>query len=630
MPAPEELHRGFKLGEWEVLPGQRILRSGDEEEHPEPKVFDVLMALARRDGELVTREELIEEIWDNRPIGDEPINRCVHLLRGHLGDKDQRYVKTMHRKGYRLNMPVELDSTALPSVEELRHDERVRNQGRFWMVVAAIIVTVLIAVFMRYVRQPIAPSDIESLAVMPFEFQGDDPADEYLASGFQGEVVRSLHRIPGLRVKQVSVDYSQLGRIGIQDVFDDLGADAMLSGTLQILNGELKVSYGIADTRSGIEIAGNDVQGTRTEIYALQERLALLVRNELLGDAPQELLNASRPSNLDAHDRYMRGVFLLERRAEGSNLQEAIELLQQTINLDPGFGPAYLQLATAYALKPDYRHAPLEKNLQQALETVERGVEQDERIRDAANAVFGFVFHKQKKWGKAEEYYEKATTARVVDGNAFNWYSRMLAAVGRDRDALEQVQKARQMDPGSAIVNSRVAIALTWLGDDQSAMKFYERSEKLGATGQHFLMGYALSLIRQGRMDEAMVIAQKGAEIAGYRSSWVGPLFEAIADPTRAPTALAAIEEPIASAGLDPRVEITLRTILGDVQGAMDLAFLLAEPEQHFEMDVLFLPELKPLRDHPRFLGLMDKLGVSEYWDERGCTWLNDAVNCPG
>ena len=66
MPTKEELDKGFKLGDWEVLPSRGVLRSGDKEERPEPLVFGLLLELARRDGDLVSKEDLIEALWGGR------------------------------------------------------------------------------------------------------------------------------------------------------------------------------------------------------------------------------------------------------------------------------------------------------------------------------------------------------------------------------------------------------------------------------------------------------------------------------------------------------------------------------------------------------------------------------------
>ncbi len=61
----------------------------------------------------------------------------------------------------------------------------------------------------------------------------------------------------------------------------------------------------------------------------------------------------------------------------------------------------------------------------------------------------------------------------------------------------------------------------------------------------------------------------------------------------------------------------------------MQLASELAGPGSHVEMDLLFLPELRPLREHPDFMPLMATLGVQQYWDEKGCVWLDDSISCP-
>ena len=85
MPTILELEKGLSLGEREVLPKKGVLRRGDEEVRPEPKVLLVLLVLAKRDGDLVTKNELIEEAWDGRAFGDEPI-QC----HGWVGRGDRR------------------------------------------------------------------------------------------------------------------------------------------------------------------------------------------------------------------------------------------------------------------------------------------------------------------------------------------------------------------------------------------------------------------------------------------------------------------------------------------------------------------------------------------------------------
>ena len=109
MPTIEELEAGFRLGDWEVLPSLRVLRRNGEDVSPEPMAFDVLMALAKRDGALVSKDEMYDEVWQGRIFGDEPLQQKISMLRGLFEDKKPyEYIGTVHKKGYRLLKPVEL------------------------------------------------------------------------------------------------------------------------------------------------------------------------------------------------------------------------------------------------------------------------------------------------------------------------------------------------------------------------------------------------------------------------------------------------------------------------------------------------------------------------------------------
>ena len=91
MPSKEEISKGFRIGDWEVYPARGELRCGEQVEKPEPKVMAVLLSLAMRDGDVVTKDELVDEVWGGRATADDPIIRCVFQLRGHLNDREKPY-----------------------------------------------------------------------------------------------------------------------------------------------------------------------------------------------------------------------------------------------------------------------------------------------------------------------------------------------------------------------------------------------------------------------------------------------------------------------------------------------------------------------------------------------------------
>jgi DNA-binding winged helix-turn-helix (wHTH) protein/TolB-like protein len=623
MPTQEDLCKGFTIGDWEVYPGRGVLRCGDREERPEPKVFAVLLALARRDGELVTRDDLVNDVWDGRPTSDEPINRCLSQLRGHLDDRSRphHYIETLQRRGYRLMKPVELH----PQTAEagIANRQKPASSPRLWKILAAVMALGFLGTMVLTTRPWGVDSEIRSIAVLPIDNLSGDPANQYIVDGIKNVLAQHLAEIPGLVIKNTVVRYdgepSTIAAL--------LDVDGVLSGSVQLQDSTLKVTYLVSRGRDNVTIGSGEVDGKLARIFALQERLAAEVRKDLTKNATGETVTVHSP-NADAYNRYMRGMYALDHRGEGDNLEKAIRLFQESIRLDEKFAPSYLSLATAYALMPYYRDVPVLEADRAAIQTVEKGVVVDARIAAAAEAIYGSSYHQEKRWSESEAAYRRATSAPLENPIAFNWYSRMLNSVGRLDDALEQALKAEAIDPDNGVFNSRVAIVYTWLGDSENAHVYFQRANDLGGRSTIHLLAYALLLIRDGRIADAQEIALSGVTMADGNSQWVRPVFAAFADASLADAALAALQQAYADEVLPAEVVVTARTMLGDTDGAMAVARRLEEPGEWFQMDLLFAPELQALRDHAEFMPLLTRLGVVDYWQQAGCEFDGRKAVC--
>ncbi|MDJ0940901.1 MAG: winged helix-turn-helix domain-containing protein [Woeseiaceae bacterium] len=631
MPTEEELGRGFRIGEWDVLPGRGVMRRGDDEERPEPLVMRLLIALAKRDGDLVTHDELVDELWGGRAIGDTPITRAVYQLRKHLGDRERpfTYVETLQRRGYRLMRDVELLDQEPRQEPSSEVDADSGSEWRSSPALRGLVIGVIIvlAASMVWMNNRGTGPDCTSIAVLPFENFSRDPEQQYLSYGFREELVRSLHTVPNLCV--ITANMAGAGS-SIVEIADRLGVDNVLSGGVQRVEDLLKVNYELTDRRAGAVLKSNSLTGDISELFDLQVKVAQSVREDLFPGAGQFLVSASRPSNFDAYNAYLQGLYAFERRGGGSNFVDAQRLFADTIDKDPDFGPAYLQLATATALEPIYLDSDDIDSSSRAVEIAEQGVAVDASIEAAAGAVYGYIYHKRKEWADAELAYERATTARVVDSNAFIWYSRMLASVGRLDASLEQALKAWQMDPDNAVINSRVAMAYSWLGEAARAREFYERANLLGAEGPTHLLSYALFLSSQDEIAASNDVAKFAAAQAGIPEAWIDAVLLGMQDSAATPQALLAVNDAVTAGYLSPQVEVVTRTLLGDIDGAMRVARLLEQPGEAFEMDLLWIPQFLPLRQHPEFLDLMNNIGVTAYWGVLGCKFDNAAVSCPG
>jgi hypothetical protein len=147
-------------------------------------------------------------------------------------------------------------------------------------------------------------------------------------------------------------------------------------------------------------------------------------------------------------------------------------------------------------------------------------------------------------------------------------------------------------------------------------------------------MTNALLLYREGKADDSKTLSLAATELTETPNYWVEPVYRALADPGMRDAALAAVNQAWDEQLIIPDIVLIVRTLLGDLDGgdldgAMEIAELLEDEGEAFSTEMIFVPEIAPLRRHPDFMPLLDRLGIVAYWNELGCTWDGDRVHCP-
>ncbi len=624
MRSNEDLQDGFRLGEWLVYPNREEIVRGDEVLRPQPKVFQVLMALARRDGDLLTRDMLVDEVWGGRPTADDPINRSLSLLRSDLGDRStpHKYVETVPRRGYRLVVPVEPLSEEPAFVEQPPPRISAASVVRILFIVAVILVT---AVAIERALDGTAADPPESIAVLPFSTMSVETTPEYLAVGFKEELVDLLHNAGPYVVKSSNVLYEGEAT----EIADRLNVDSIVTGSVQVINDRVKISYEVIDGENGNVVAVGNLTGGMSGLFELQERVASRVHEDLLGARPATRIETRRPPDPAAYMSYMRGLYAFENRIEPGNLERAIAFFEQTTEEDADFGPAYIRLANAYVLLPD--NAPVDANdaLDKAMAAAEQGKALDEDLRGPASAVIGFVHAQRRDWQNAERFFQVAMNSRVIDANAHHLYSRMLSSVGRLEDATSQARRAHELNPTSAAITSRLALIHTWRGSNDEARHYFGMANELGAGGPTHFLGYAVLLYRTGELADAKLATASGLAGTGISDAWIDPVVSALRDPSQRDAALTVVNAEAAAGRLSLQIEVMVRSLLQDTEGAMTAVSRLESPTRYpFALDVLWIRELDSLRRHESFPGLMTALGISTYWESTLCEFRDATVRC--
>lgn len=627
MPATDDYMRGFRVGEWQVLPERGLLERGGEQRHVEPLVMDVFVVLARHEGDVVTKDQLIADVWHGRPQTDDVITRCISALRKALDDsaKAPQYIETLQKRGYRLMLPVEIaePEDAQPAAAAVLP---ASTRPDFLLIGVAMVAVLAIAAYAFFGPKPRVDvdDDLQSVAVYPFDCLADvAEVSEHLCFGFAEAVIKYLKQAEGVQV----IRFRQPSQARPRDV------KGIVSGSVQIIGNNVRVAAQYADSasREVVEIATAD--GTRNDIFTMQNDIAIELATRVTGIAASRFTLPDPTTSFAAEEAYMLGRYLFEKRTHDATLG-AISEFEKAIRLKPDYGAAWLGLAYAYIIWPDYDiSVDREAVYTKALETIDAGIDADPAIREAAGTVYGFVYHKRQRWFDAIDAFEMAIGSASVQPIAHHWYSWTLASVGRLEDASLHARRALRLDPehpDRAVFASRVAITHLWLNEMAQANRYFEIATRLGLETPMAQLAHSLYLVRSGQIDTAKDIAIRGIEQVGLGTAWVNPVLDGIGDESRRAQAITVFETVAASGELLENAEITVWMLLGEVDRAMRVARRLETEPGLFELELIFIDEFRAFRQHPEFPDFTSAVGLTEYWEKSNCRWLEDRIRCGG
>jgi len=422
MAAEPDLQSEFKFGPFSVLVDRNIVLLKGVEAHLEPKQMKALVALARHQPGVVSKPMFIDEVWEGRNTSDESIAGCIKGLRAALDNdspKSPRYVETIQGRGYRLIVPVDFP-------QEPPKPDISRN----WLpglLVAAAVAAISAYLIIWPTKPP--PPPIDSVVITRFANMSSE-ATQPTVDGITEQLVSTLYEVPNLRIKKGSLPTDSDTARDIANRYD---VGWVVFGSVQQMNGQIKITARIEDKDSVVEWAGT-FPGTDREVFDLHEQVATAIRDAIRGAGEESVTASSKPTSSEAYDKYLLGQFYLEKR-DKTSLDQSVNFFRESIELDPGYGPAYLGLANIYVLLADY--GGREEMFDLAIATADEGVKHDPKIYDAAQTVHGYVHTKRGNWMAATEAFSIATNSSADYPVSHHYHSVLLATVGRIDDSLD-------------------------------------------------------------------------------------------------------------------------------------------------------------------------------------------------
>ncbi len=449
------------------------LRAGGEVRPIEPQVFALLALLIGHRERVVSRDEIIENVWDGRVVSDSAIDSRIKSARHALGDdgKAQRFIKTVHRRGFRFVADARAVGSDAPAV----------GSGSVVLADAGQVATAAAAHGVR-----------PSIAVLPFRHVGAVGRYAALADALPHELISDLARLHWLfviaressfRLRGAEADPGEIGRL--------LGVRYYLSGSVEMIGNRLAVMVELIDTRSGgvvwaehFAVAIEDVHQLREDIRA--HTLAALEIRIPLHEASIARLSVSE--NLDAWSAYHLGLQHMYRFNRTDNAA-ALALFQQAIAMDPGFARAHAGLSFVH-----FQSAFMHHTDDFAGETVlsrqfaMRGLELDP-VDPFVNFAMGRSFWLEGDLQSSLGWLERATTIspHYAQGlYARGWAESLAERSIESRQHVDLAMRLSPLDPlYYAMVGTRALIHMLQ-GEDAEAADWAERAAR--APGAHVLI----------------------------------------------------------------------------------------------------------------------------------------------
>lgn len=471
-----------------------------------------------------------------------------------------------------------------------------------------------------------------SIAVLPFVNLTGDPTKEYLSDGMAEEMINALGQVAGLKVSARTSSFVYKGsNVEVRSIAQELGVGTILEGSVRGAGERIRVSAQLVDARSGYQIWSQSYDRKFADIFELQDELAGAVvhafRRYQNVALPETTARTSPTRNVDAYQLYLQAESVVNGTPE--SFLAAIALYDAALERDPRFARALAGRALNRAALV-WTGSPLAHGIDEAQLDAERALELDPTLA-RAHVVLASLSALRGKWSASEASFSKAIAANPGDADFRGRYAvSLLLPTGQLRKARSVASEARRLAPGSSFAQVVLAFVDQAMGADEEAVRLADSAISRGGDPRQMQPVYASAAARSGRYVEAADHAIKVLPLAirdADGAATVRLAYEALADPSKrqaALTALGSLTRDPAWSRADPRSRQFLLYLYAKL-GALDELYeemnrLLVQGDGSFPAIIaignLWSPEMRPFRQDARFQGLVEHLGLIEYWSE--------------
>ncbi len=456
-----------------------------------------------------------------------------------------------------------------------------------------------------------APAASKSIAVLPFVNMSGDPKNEYFSDGITEEILNALAQISDLKVAARTSAFAFKGKDpDLRKVGEVLDVANVLEGSVQRAGDDVRITAQLIDTRSGYHLWSEKYDRKLTNIFAVEDEISKAIADKLkLQLAGTHVEVAGTTTSSKAHELYLRGLALLAARGPG--VRDAADAFEQAVKLDPQYAQAWGALAEAEQLLPAYVSGNLDDAMARSESAAQRALGIDPNTASALVAMASVYAHRMQ-WARADEPFRRALALAPGDVEGVDQYAQFLNAIGQFEPALVQIDRARQLDPLSAIIGVVRASILMGLRRDADAVAEIEPVLSAHPDFYPACMTAALLYIGLERYADAEAQLRAAARHLRVEPDAKVVLVRGIADPGSRAAALSSLNSAPANADIrgDSLLYSAYLALLGDRDHAIDQLEAYVARRSAAAGGILWTSAFDSLHSDPRYKAVLKKMDL--------------------
>jgi TolB-like protein/DNA-binding winged helix-turn-helix (wHTH) protein/Tfp pilus assembly protein PilF len=452
----------------------------------------------------------------------------------------------------------------------------------------------------------------KSIAVLPFANLSGNPENAYFADGIKDEILTRLSKIAALKViSRTSTQKFKSAPDNVHEIARQLGVANILEGSVQRSGQTVRVTVQLIRAQSDTHLWAETYDRKLTDMFHVESEVAQRIATALdstLSGAEKQALTAKPTANVEAYQDYLRGRYFWNRRTH-EGFAKAGEYFQQAIAIDPNYAPAYAGLSDVYQFSA-YDVVSRTEFYAKARVAAQKAIELDETLAEPHASLGLLAMNYDWDWATAEREFRQAIELNPNYATAHHWYAEYLAAMGRMDESLVEINRARDLDPLSLIINTDTGKLLYYSRRYDDAIGQLRETLKMDPSFSDAHIWMAAVCAITGRYDGAIAESRKITE-NNWSLGWLGYVYGISGQRDEAGKVLNELKRLTSERPIDPHVMVSVYLGLGDKDHA------LAALEKEYEVRSVGLTSLKvnpwydPLRSDPRFADLLRRMNFA-------------------